>query len=62
MAISGVSAVNKVSEVTASEVFQFNYCEITEMLSFSDVTIQFFFFADYFLRTNAFLMWILYLV
>ena len=53
MAASGVSAVNEVSEVTAFVVSKFMGCNLTEMQSFSDVT---FYFADYFLLTNACVM------
>ena len=40
MAISGVSAVNKVSEVTAFEATDFIPCKVTKIQSFSDVTIK----------------------
>ena len=40
MAASGVSAVNKVSEVTAFEVSEFMCCKVTEMQSFSDVIFK----------------------
>ena len=40
MAISGVSAVNKVSEVTAVEATDFITCKVTKLQSFSDVTIK----------------------
>ena len=43
MVISGVSAVNKISEVTAFEVSQFTCSKITEMLSVSDLTIKIYF-------------------
>ena len=40
MAISQVSDINKVSEVTAFEGSRFMRCEVTEMQSFSHVTIK----------------------
>ena len=40
MAISGVSTVNKVSEVTAFEATDFITCKVTKLQSFSDVTIK----------------------
>ena len=40
MAISGVSGVNKVSEVTAFEASEFMRCRVTKMQSFSGVTIK----------------------
>ena len=40
MAASGVSAVNKVSEVTAFEVSEFMWRKVTELQPFSDLIIK----------------------
>ena len=49
MAASGVSAVNKVSEVTAFEVSEFMCCKVTEMQSrcnFQNVIIWIYFLGN----------------
>ena len=43
IADSGVSQVNGVSEATGFEVSEFMRCKVTEMQSFSDLTIKVYF-------------------
>ena len=48
---AGVFAVNEVSEITAFEVSKFMRCKVTELQSFSDLTVCI--FANYFLPINT---------